>query len=99
MVFISVRLLAIFRLGNAEVHALNFVRQPLRRLTGHTNSVMAVEWFSNGERLITASWDRTANIYDAERGEIVNVLSGWFFFVVEEILRSSYGVNIRAEIR
>ncbi|KAM3715902.1 WD repeat-containing protein [Dirofilaria immitis] len=62
--------------GNGEVHASNIVRQPLRRLTGHANAVMAVEWFSGGEQLITASWDRTANIYDAERGEIVNVLSG-----------------------
>lgn len=62
--------------GAGEVHALNFVRQPLRRLTGHTGPVMAVEWFSGGEQLITASWDRTANIYDAEQGKIVNVLSG-----------------------
>ncbi|CAG9535280.1 unnamed protein product [Cercopithifilaria johnstoni] len=62
--------------GNGEVHALSIVRQPLRRLTGHSNAVMAVEWFSGVEQLITASWDRTANIYDAERGEIVNTLSG-----------------------
>lgn len=68
-------------LGIGEVHASSIVRQPLRRLTGHANAVMAVEWFNNGEQLITASWDRTANIYDAERGEIVNILSGRFFSV------------------
>ncbi|VDK87492.1 unnamed protein product [Litomosoides sigmodontis] len=62
--------------GSGEVHASNIVRHPLRRLTGHSNAVMAVEWFSGGEQIITASWDRTANIYDAERGEIVNTLSG-----------------------
>ncbi|EJW88112.1 hypothetical protein WUBG_00972 [Wuchereria bancrofti] len=62
--------------GGGEVHASCIVRQPLVRLTGHVNAVMAVEWFSSGEQLITASWDRTANIYDAERGEIVNILSG-----------------------
>ncbi|VIO92239.1 Uncharacterized protein BM_BM1970 [Brugia malayi] len=62
--------------GGGEVHASCIVRQPLVRLTGHANAVMAVEWFSSGEQLITASWDRTANIYDAERGEIVNILSG-----------------------
>ncbi|VDP22638.1 unnamed protein product, partial [Onchocerca flexuosa] len=62
--------------GGGEIHASSIVRQPLRRLTGHANAVMAVEWFSAGEQLITASWDRTANIYDAERGEIVNILSG-----------------------
>uniref|UniRef100_A0A1I7WYQ8 WD repeat-containing protein 37 n=1 Tax=Heterorhabditis bacteriophora TaxID=37862 RepID=A0A1I7WYQ8_HETBA len=27
-------------------------------------------------QLITASWDRTANIYDVERGEVLNILSG-----------------------
>ncbi|EFO25027.1 WD-repeat protein 37 [Loa loa] len=62
--------------GSGEIHASSIVRQPLRRLTGHANAVMAVEWFSGGEQLITASWDRTANIYDAERGEILNILSG-----------------------
>lgn len=50
-------------------------------MTGHANAVMAVEWFSGGEQLITASWDRTANIYDAERGEIVNTLSGLLFCI------------------
>lgn len=58
------------------MHALSVVRQPLRRLTGHMGPVMAVEWFNGNEQLITASWDRMANIYDAERGEILNVLSG-----------------------
>uniref|UniRef100_A0A915PWS9 WD repeat-containing protein 37 n=1 Tax=Setaria digitata TaxID=48799 RepID=A0A915PWS9_9BILA len=62
--------------GTGEVHVSSIIRQPLRRLTGHANAVMAVEWFSDGEQLITASWDRSANIYDIERGEIVNILSG-----------------------
>ncbi|VDN04976.1 unnamed protein product [Thelazia callipaeda] len=62
--------------GSGELHTSNVVRQPVQRLTGHIGPVLAVEWFNNGEQLITASWDRTANIYDAERGEIVNVLSG-----------------------
>lgn len=73
----------------SEVHALSIVRQPLRRLTGHVGAVMAVEWFNDGEQLITASWDRTANIYDAERGEIVNVLSGLFSFCLQ-VLKCFY---------
>lgn len=82
MVFHFYHLLIYFLIcsGGGEVHASCIVRQPLVRLTGHANAVMAVEWFSSGEQLITASWDRTANIYDAERGEIVNILSGRFFF-------------------
>uniref|UniRef100_F1L2F1 WD repeat-containing protein 37 n=1 Tax=Ascaris suum TaxID=6253 RepID=F1L2F1_ASCSU len=59
-----------------EMSAVASIRQPLCRLTGHTGVVIAVDWITGGEQLITASWDRTANIYDAERGEILNVLSG-----------------------
>uniref|UniRef100_A0A9J2PU96 WD_REPEATS_REGION domain-containing protein n=1 Tax=Ascaris lumbricoides TaxID=6252 RepID=A0A9J2PU96_ASCLU len=58
-----------------EMSAVASIRQPLCRLTGHTGVVIAVDWITGGEQLITASWDRTANIYDAERGEILNVLS------------------------
>lgn len=63
-----------------EMSAVASIRQPLCRLTGHTGVVIAVDWITGGEQLITASWDRTANIYDAERGEILNVLSGSFLF-------------------
>lgn len=52
------------------------VRQPICRLTGHTNVVIAVDWIYSGEQLLTASWDRNANVYDVERGEVLNVLSG-----------------------
>ncbi|MFH4977762.1 hypothetical protein AB6A40_004471 [Gnathostoma spinigerum] len=52
------------------------VRQPLRRLTGHNGVVISVDWTAGGDHVITASWDRTANIYDVERGEIITVLSG-----------------------
>ncbi|VDM40876.1 unnamed protein product [Toxocara canis] len=62
--------------SESEMSTVASIRQPLRRLTGHTGVVIAVDWIAGGEQLITASWDRTANIYDAERGEILNVLSG-----------------------
>lgn len=52
------------------------IRQPVCSLTGHTNVVIAVDWICNGEQLLTASWDRNANVYDVEREEILNVLSG-----------------------
>ncbi|VDK47354.1 unnamed protein product [Anisakis simplex] len=59
-----------------DISEVSCIRQPLRRLTGHTGVVIAVDWIAGGEQIITASWDRTANIYDAERGEILNLLSG-----------------------
>ncbi|RCN51548.1 WD domain, G-beta repeat protein [Ancylostoma caninum] len=52
------------------------VKNTLMRLTGHTGVVIGCEWLAGGSQLITASWDRTANIYDVERGEVLNILSG-----------------------
>jgi len=46
------------------------------RLTGHTDVVVSGEWLIGGEQVLTASWDRTAHIYDVETAKIVNTLSG-----------------------
>ncbi|VDO98704.1 unnamed protein product [Soboliphyme baturini] len=52
------------------------IKSPVLRLTGHTAPVVAVDWLATDNQIITASWDRTALIYDAERGEILNILTG-----------------------
>uniref|UniRef100_A0A7E4VJQ7 WD repeat-containing protein 37 n=1 Tax=Panagrellus redivivus TaxID=6233 RepID=A0A7E4VJQ7_PANRE len=52
------------------------VRQPLLVFAGHTNAVSSADWLPDGDQILTASWDRTANIYDAENGKILNVLTG-----------------------
>ncbi|KFD49752.1 hypothetical protein M513_09347 [Trichuris suis] len=52
------------------------IRSPQLRLTGHTAPVVAADWLWTQNRIVTASWDRTAIIFDSERGEIVNILSG-----------------------
>lgn len=54
----------------------NVVRSPMIELTGHSGVVIAADWLCTGNQVITASWDRTANLYDTERGEILHVLSG-----------------------
>ncbi|KRZ70440.1 WD repeat-containing protein 37, partial [Trichinella papuae] len=59
-----------------ESETLLTIRQPLLKLTGHTCPVIAADWIANDNQIVTASWDRTANVFDAERGEIVNILSG-----------------------
>jgi hypothetical protein len=33
-------------------------------------------WLFGGEKIITVSWDRTANLYDAESGKVLKTLSG-----------------------
>ncbi|KAI1717102.1 WD repeat-containing protein 37 [Ditylenchus destructor] len=60
---------------SVSVHP-QIVQQPLIRLTGHTDVVVAGEWLFGGENIITASWDRNANVYDAETGKVINLLSG-----------------------
>lgn len=52
------------------------LRTPVRELVGHTNAVMAADWLPNADQIITASWDRTASLYDVETGELLHSLSG-----------------------
>jgi len=43
---------------------------------GHNGPVMASDWLLGGDQIITASWDRTANLYDVETSELLNSLTG-----------------------
>nr|CAD7434181.1 unnamed protein product [Timema monikensis] len=52
------------------------LRTPLCELVGHNGVVMAADWLPGGDQVITASWDRTANLFDAETGELMHSLSG-----------------------
>jgi len=65
-------------------HEALFVRQPMLELLGHTGAVIAADWLVSGSQVISASWDRTANIYDAETGALVNSLTGTviYFFLL-----------------
>lgn len=47
------------------------IRSPIRRYEGHSDACIAAEWFPDGELLATASWDRTANVYNVETGKIL----------------------------
>lgn len=52
------------------------LRTPVRSFLGHSNVVMAADWLPSGEQVITASWDRTALLYDVETGELLQTLAG-----------------------
>lgn len=41
--------------------------------------VIAADWLAGGDQVITASWDRTANVYDVQTGELVTQLVGNVF--------------------
>src|SRR6218665_2158826 len=56
----------------------SYVRQPALELLGHSGVVIAADWLAGGSQVITASWDRTANMYDAETGALISSLTGHF---------------------
>lgn len=52
------------------------LRTPLTELLGHSGVVVAADWLTGGDHVITASWDRTASLYDVETGDCLQVLTG-----------------------
>ncbi|KAL0270128.1 UNVERIFIED_CONTAM: hypothetical protein PYX00_007631 [Menopon gallinae] len=52
------------------------LRTPVKELTGHSGVVVAADWLPGGDQVITASWDRTASLYDLETGELLSSLGG-----------------------
>ncbi|XP_046422270.1 WD repeat-containing protein 37 [Neodiprion virginianus] len=59
-----------------EQEELPTLRTPVRELLGHSGVVIAADWLPGAEQLVTASWDRTANLYDTETGEVIHTLCG-----------------------
>lgn len=45
-------------------------------------AVMAVDWLPNGKRVVTASWDQTAKLWDAEQSTVIQTLTGTFIFYI-----------------
>ncbi|XP_048418089.1 WD repeat-containing protein 37 isoform X3 [Stegostoma tigrinum] len=52
------------------------VRAPTTTLKSHQGVVIAADWLVGGKQVVTASWDRTANLYDVETSELVHSLTG-----------------------
>ena len=51
-------------------------RAALLELTSHTDTLTAADWMAGGTRIITASWDRSAILHDAESGDVISMLTG-----------------------
>ncbi|XP_020788043.1 WD repeat-containing protein 37 isoform X2 [Boleophthalmus pectinirostris] len=52
------------------------VRVPTTTLRSHQGVVIAADWLVGGRQVVTASWDRAANLYDVETSELVHSLTG-----------------------
>uniref|UniRef100_A0A7M4EG51 WD repeat-containing protein 37 n=1 Tax=Crocodylus porosus TaxID=8502 RepID=A0A7M4EG51_CROPO len=52
------------------------IRVPLTSLKSHQGVVIAADWLVGGKQAVTASWDRTANLYEVETSELVHSLTG-----------------------
>lgn len=52
------------------------LRTPFAELIGHSGPVAAADWLPGGEHVVTASWDRTAAIYDVQTSELIHSLTG-----------------------
>ncbi|XP_032205771.1 WD repeat-containing protein 37 isoform X3 [Mustela erminea] len=52
------------------------IRVPLTSLKSHQGVVIAADWLVGGKQAVTASWDRTANLFDVETAELVHALTG-----------------------
>lgn len=61
--------------GGAEMNAPK-LRTPVAEFIGHSGVVIAADWLPNGDQVISASWDRTANLYDVETRELLQTLNG-----------------------
>lgn len=56
------------------------LRTPVKELMGHSAVVSAADWMPAGDQIVTASWDRTACLFDLETGELVQSLGGGYCF-------------------
>jgi len=56
------------------------LRTPVCELVGHQNAVVAVDWIVGGDQVVTASWDRTAGLWDVNTGEMLHSLVGNYIY-------------------
>jgi len=78
--FVCVALVACFAARPSQAGAEDVVTQPVRTFVGHiagyTRSITSVAFSSDGTRLLTGSWDRTAKLWDVATGSCIRTFIG-----------------------
>lgn len=59
-----------------ERERVDVLRTPLCEFSGHSSVVVAADWLPGGDQIITASWDRSAILWDVETREAIQPLTG-----------------------
>ena len=59
-----------------ESDEFSVLRTPLRALSGHNGVVIAADWLPGGDQAVTAGWDRMANLWDTQTGQLLHQLTG-----------------------
>ncbi|XP_061876622.1 WD repeat-containing protein 37 isoform X2 [Entelurus aequoreus] len=52
------------------------IRVATATLKSHQGVVIAADWLVGGRQVVSASWDRAANLYEVETSELVHTLTG-----------------------
>jgi WD40 repeat protein len=63
--------------GGSDVFVLDPITgESVRKIAGHSATVNAVAWSSDGKRLASGSGDKTARIWNADSGQLLHTLTG-----------------------
>ncbi|XP_063700279.1 WD repeat-containing protein 37 [Culicoides brevitarsis] len=65
--------------AETEDERIDTLRTPVCELAGpggHTSVVVAADWLPGGDQIVTASWDRTAILWNVETKEPIQTLTG-----------------------
>lgn len=59
-----------------ERERIETLRTPISAFSGHTSVVVAADWIPSNDQIITASWDRSAILWDVETKTPLQTLTG-----------------------